>query len=87
MKEYYDVIIVGVGPAGSTAGYLLSKFGFKVLLIDKFNFPRQKLCGGLLTFKAYRLIARIFNLSENKLKSLVNLSSKNLVVFQDRLKL
>jgi len=81
MKEYYDVIIVGVGPAGSTAGYLLSKFGFKVLLIDKFNFPRQKLCGGLLTFKAYRLIARIFNLSENKIKSLVNLSSKNFKVY------
>ncbi|MFC1617852.1 geranylgeranyl reductase family protein [Patescibacteria group bacterium] len=40
----YDVIIVGAGPAGSTAAYYLR--GKKVLIIDKENFPRYKACGG-----------------------------------------
>ena len=42
----YDVAIVGAGPAGSTAAIFLSKKGFKVALIDKSNFPRDKPCGG-----------------------------------------
>jgi geranylgeranyl reductase family protein len=41
----YDVIIVGAGPAGSTAAMFLAKAGKKVLLLDKANFPREKVCG------------------------------------------
>lgn len=56
----YDVIIVGAGPAGSTIGYLLAKKGKKVLVVDKENFPRKKLCGGLLTEKNINLMKNIF---------------------------
>lgn len=42
----YDVVIVGAGPAGSTAAKFLSEKGVKVLLLDKSKFPRDKLCGG-----------------------------------------
>jgi len=42
--EKYDLIIVGAGPAGSTAAYYTS--GLKVLIIDKSDFPRHKACGG-----------------------------------------
>lgn len=42
----YDVIVVGAGPAGSTAAKFLSEKGAKVLLIDKDKFPRDKPCGG-----------------------------------------
>ena len=42
--EKYDVIIVGAGPAGSTAGYYTNNLN--VLIIDKFDFPRDKACGG-----------------------------------------
>ena len=56
----YDVIIAGGGPAGSTAGYILSKAGLNVLIIDKSNFPRKKLCGGLITYKTIRLLERVF---------------------------
>jgi electron transfer flavoprotein-quinone oxidoreductase len=31
----FDVIVVGAGPAGSSAAYLLAKKGFKVLLIER----------------------------------------------------
>lgn len=42
----YDVTVVGAGPAGSTTAKFLSEKGFKVLLIDKDKFPRDKPCGG-----------------------------------------
>jgi geranylgeranyl reductase family protein len=42
----YDVVIVGAGPAGSTAAKFLSEKGIKVLLLDKSKFPRDKSCGG-----------------------------------------
>ncbi|MBI4020549.1 MAG: geranylgeranyl reductase family protein [Candidatus Aenigmarchaeota archaeon] len=41
----YDVIVVGGGPAGSTAAMYLKKAGKSVLLIDKAKFPRDKICG------------------------------------------
>jgi geranylgeranyl reductase family protein len=42
----YDVIVVGAGPAGSTAAKNLAEKGIKVLLLDKATFPRDKPCGG-----------------------------------------
>jgi len=47
----YDVIIVGGGPAGSTAAKILSEKGVKTLLIDKDRFPRDKPCGGGLPYR------------------------------------
>ena len=38
----YDITVVGAGPAGSTAAKFLSEKGFKVLMIDKEKFPREK---------------------------------------------
>ncbi|MBD3407160.1 MAG: geranylgeranyl reductase family protein [Candidatus Lokiarchaeota archaeon] len=42
----YDVVIIGAGPAGSTAARYLSKMGISTCLIDKDTFPRDKPCGG-----------------------------------------
>lgn len=47
----YDVVVVGAGPAGSTAAKFLSEESLKVLLIDKDKFPREKPCGGGLPFR------------------------------------
>jgi flavin-dependent dehydrogenase len=40
-----DVIVVGAGPAGSTAATLLARAGVDVLLVEKSVFPRDKVCG------------------------------------------
>lgn len=51
-----DVLIVGAGPAGSVCAYLLQKAGISCLLIDRATFPRDKLCGGGLTPKCWKLL-------------------------------
>lgn len=55
-----DVIIVGGGPAGATAAYLLRKQGLDILVIEKDIYPREKLCGGMITRKTTQLIERVF---------------------------
>ena len=44
-----DVLIVGGGPAGSSAARLLTRAGADVLLLDRETFPRLKLCAGWIT--------------------------------------
>ena len=60
----YDVIVVGAGPAGSTAAKFLSEKGVKVLLIDKSRFPRSKPCGGGLPI---RVLNRFEYIKDNDL--------------------
>lgn len=49
-----DVIIVGAGPAGSTAAYHLAQSGVDVLVLEKTAFPREKVCGDGLTPRAVK---------------------------------
>ncbi len=44
-----DVLIVGGGPAGSTCARLLQRAGLDVLILDKSEFPRDKVCAGWIT--------------------------------------
>ncbi|MBA3524904.1 MAG: geranylgeranyl reductase family protein [Geodermatophilaceae bacterium] len=44
-----DVIVVGAGPGGSTAGHYLAQAGLDVLVLEKSSFPRDKVCGDGLT--------------------------------------
>jgi len=41
-------VVVGAGPAGSSAAESLVKKGFKTILLEKKNFSQSKVCGGLL---------------------------------------
>ena len=52
--ERFDTIVVGAGPAGSTAAFRLARAGARVLLLDRARFPRDKPCGGGLTYRAVR---------------------------------
>ena len=58
-SRIFDVCIVGAGPAGSTAAYLLTKQGYSVALVDRARFPRDKTCGDGITPRGARVLARI----------------------------
>jgi geranylgeranyl reductase family protein len=45
-------MVIGAGPAGSTAAYRLAQAGARVLLLDKAQFPRNKPCGGAVSTRA-----------------------------------
>lgn len=47
-------MIVGGGPAGSTTAWKLAKAGLDVIVLDKAEFPRTKLCAGWVTPEAMR---------------------------------
>jgi flavin-dependent dehydrogenase len=47
--ETADVLIVGGGPAGSSCAWKLRQSGVDVLLLDKAQFPRHKVCAGWIT--------------------------------------
>lgn len=49
-----DVIVVGAGPGGSSAAFHLARQGVDVLLLEKSEFPREKVCGDGLTPRAVK---------------------------------
>ncbi|RLJ00843.1 MAG: hypothetical protein DRP06_01045 [Candidatus Aenigmatarchaeota archaeon] len=48
-ENFYDVIIVGAGPGGSSAAEKCAEYGLKTLLLEKEKLPRDKPCGGMCT--------------------------------------
>jgi len=56
VKRFYDVIVVGAGPAGATLGYELARKGVGVLILEKARLPRYKVCAGGITAKTARLL-------------------------------
>ena len=56
VSERCDVLIVGGGPAGSSCARQLRQAGLDVLIIDKSEFPRDKVCAGWITPGVLRLL-------------------------------
>ncbi|MCK5672889.1 MAG: FAD-dependent oxidoreductase, partial [Spirochaetales bacterium] len=55
----YDIIIVGAGIAGLSSALHLSNSSRKILVLEKAIFPRDKPCGGGLTYKSIKLLDKI----------------------------
>ena len=51
----YEAIVIGAGPAGSTAAREIASRGHSVLLLDRASFPRDKPCGGGVTVRCAAL--------------------------------
>ncbi len=55
----YDVIVIGAGPAGSSVSTLLAGSGWRVLLMEKSRFPREKLCGEFISPECLAFFERL----------------------------
>jgi flavin-dependent dehydrogenase len=64
----FDVAIVGAGPAGSATAIILAQQGYRVTLIDRAVFPRDKLCGDFLNPVNWPILQEL-NVSEELLSS------------------
>lgn len=51
-----QVLVVGGGPAGSSAAYFLARAGIHVLVLDRARFPRDKTCSEYLSPQASRIL-------------------------------
>ncbi|WP_292388350.1 geranylgeranyl reductase family protein [Methanosarcina sp. UBA5] len=75
----YDLIIVGGGPSGASAGRTAGKRGLLTLLIEKETFPRYKPCGGALS--SYGLSCLDFKLPDYVIEKNI---PKVRIYFRDR---
>ncbi len=81
MNNFYDVIISGCGPAGSLLGYYLVNNDIRTLIIEKENFPREKICAGGIQHRTLGFIPfDISQVIENKING-IYFSIKNKNIF------
>lgn len=66
--KYFDVIIIGAGPAGTTCALALSKSGLSVAVIEKSTFPRDKVCGDAIGSRVKKVLSGIDPLLVNELE-------------------
>jgi flavin-dependent dehydrogenase len=57
--SHYDAIIIGGGPAGSSAAISLSLKGARVLVLEEKHMPRGKLCGEFITPECFPTLERL----------------------------
>ena len=57
MQTIHDVLVIGAGPAGSTAARLLSRARWNVALVEKAAFPRRKVCGEFISGSSQPLLS------------------------------
>jgi flavin-dependent dehydrogenase len=59
LSKDYDVLIVGGGPAGTSAAIHLASSGVRVLIVEQKKFPRAKLCGEFISPECLEHFARL----------------------------
>ena len=55
----WDAMVVGAGPAGAVSACLLARRGWRVLLLEKSEWPREKVCGGCVNASAVGMLGEI----------------------------
>jgi flavin-dependent dehydrogenase len=56
MSESYDLIVIGGGPAGTSAAITAARGGSRVLLLERGRFPRHKVCGEFISAESLVLL-------------------------------
>lgn len=60
MKDVkHDALIIGGGPAGATAAFMLARAGWSVAVVEKETFPRRKVCGEFISATSQPLLREL----------------------------
>ncbi|PYJ72749.1 MAG: hypothetical protein DME72_07405, partial [Verrucomicrobia bacterium] len=57
--EAFDVVIVGGGPAGSSCAAFCAGAGLRTLVLEREQFPREKVCGDCLNPECWPVLRRL----------------------------
>lgn len=57
MRSDYDLIVIGGGPAGSSAAITAARAGMSVLMLERGRFPRHKVCGEFVSAESVSLLS------------------------------
>ena len=57
----YDLIIIGGGPAGTSAAISAARTGARVLLLERGRFPRHKVCGEFVSAESLGLLTKLLD--------------------------
>jgi menaquinone-9 beta-reductase len=57
--ETFDVAIIGAGPAGSSCAAFCAQAGLRTLLLERENFPREKVCGDCINPSCWPVLRRL----------------------------
>lgn len=66
----YDIVIVGAGPAGTACALGLRTSGLRVALVDKAQFPRDKVCGDAIPGPTLKALAGLSPAYADELRAL-----------------
>lgn len=86
-RETWDCIVIGAGLAGTSAALGLARADFRVLLVDRARFPRNKVCGGCLNQRALGVLDRLQMLDAVKAAGAMENTTLELAVATRRLSL
>lgn len=65
--DMYDLAVVGAGPAGCAAAITAARQGRRVLLVERGDFPRQKVCGEFVSAESLTLLSELLNAANRPL--------------------
>ena len=65
----YDLIVVGGGPAGTSAAITCARGGARVLLLERGQFPRHKVCGEFVSAESLELLVNLLDSKYERLFS------------------
>jgi flavin-dependent dehydrogenase len=57
----YDLVVVGGGPAGTSAAITCARSGARVLLLERGRFPRHKVCGEFVSAESLDLLSNLLS--------------------------
>jgi menaquinone-9 beta-reductase len=81
----YDLIVIGGGPAGTSAAIACARNGARVLLLERGRFPRQKVCGEFVSAESLDLLACLLAPQDERLLGDAVRISRARIFFDDRL--